>query len=91
MAIAHAVIEYTDEDGGTVRYDRGTEVPSDVPGYDELVEAGSVSDETYDPEVEKPEPPDEIEIDGVVYVKASDGATSGERNRASVEVTKEPS
>ena len=91
MAIAHAVIEYTDEDGGTVRYDRGAEVPSDIPGYDDLVEAGSVSDEAYDPEVEKPEPPDEIEIDGVVYIKASDGATSGVRSRASVEVAEESS
>jgi hypothetical protein len=87
MAIAHAVIEFTTgegEDAQTTRYDRGVEVPSDIPGYDELVEAGSISDEPYDPEVEKPEPPDEIEIDGVVYVKASDGATNGERQRAAV-------
>lgn len=91
MAIAHAVIEYPDENGETVRYDRGREVPSDIPGYDALVEAGSISDEPYDPAVEKPDPPAEIEIDGVVYIKASDGATSGERDRASVKVAKEHS
>ncbi len=77
MAIAHAVIEYTDEDGGTVRYDRGRDVPSDIPGYDELVEAGSISEDPYDPAVEQPPAPEQIEIDGVVYVKASDGATNG--------------
>lgn len=76
MAIAHAVIEFQDEDGNVVRYDRGAEVPTDVPGYDELAEAGSVRDEPYDPEVEKLPPPEEIEIDGVVYIRAADGATT---------------
>lgn len=74
MAIAHALIEYTDDDGEVVRIARGATVTEDVPGYDELVEAGSVSDEDYDPAVEKPPAPEQIEIDGVVYVKASDGA-----------------
>ena len=74
MAMAHALIEYTEEDGSVIRIPRGTEVSEDVPGYDELVEAGSVSDEAYDPEVENPPAPEQIEIDGVVYVKASDGA-----------------
>lgn len=74
MANAHAVIEYQDEDGGTVRINRGDTVADSVPGYDELVEAGSVSDAEYDPAVEKPDLPDEIVVEGVVYVKASDGA-----------------
>jgi hypothetical protein len=74
MANAHAVIEFQDEDGGTVRINRGDEVSDSVPGYDALVEAGSVSDEPYDPSIEKPELPEEIVVDGVVYVKASDGA-----------------
>lgn len=82
MAIAHGVIEYTDEDGETVRIEPGAEVSTDVPGYDELAEAGAVSDEPYDPEVAKPPPPEEIEIDGVIYVKASDGAANGEASNA---------
>lgn len=83
MANAHAVIEYQDEDGGTVRINRGSTVPDSVPGYDELVEAGSVSDEEYDPAVEKPAAPEQIEIDGVVYVKANDGAQNDGAGAAS--------
>ncbi len=78
MAIAHAVVEYTEEDGSVVRINRGDTVSEDVPGYDELVDSGAVSDEDYDPSVEKPDAPEEIVIDGVVYVKSADGAqTSG--------------
>ncbi len=76
MAIAHAVIEYTEEDGSVVRINRGDEVSDSVPGYDELAESGAVSDQPYDAAVEKPPAPEQVEIDGVVYVKASDGATN---------------
>lgn len=80
MAYAHAVIE-NPEDG--TKYQRGDEVPADLPGYDELVEGGSISDEEY-----VPEPNDmladvdlrnvvEVDdqtviIDGVTYKKTSD-------------------
>ena len=47
MAYAHALIE-NPEDG--TKYQRGDKVPKSVPGYDELVEAGSISDEEYVPE-----------------------------------------
>lgn len=65
---AHAVIE-TEEH----RYERGSEVPEDLAGFDELVEAGSVSEEQYDASVEAVPAPDVIEMDGVRYVRASDG------------------
>lgn len=88
MPYAHAVIEVTetDEDTGqsavVARYERNDEVPADLPGYDELVEGGSIGDEQVDPETFKPEPPAEIEVDGVTYVRASDGANSGESANA---------
>lgn len=78
MAYAHALIEVPvdaeDASKGVVKFARGDEVPADLPGYDELVEGGSVSDEPYDPENDKVPAPDTVEIDGVRYVKVSDGA-----------------
>ena len=82
MAYAHALIEVPvdpeDSSKGVVRYARGEEVPADLPGYDELVDGGSVSDATYDPATDKVDAPDVVEIDGVKYVKASDGAEGNE-------------
>jgi len=69
MAYAHAVIETSDH-----TYKRGDEVPSDLEGYDELVDAGSIRDEEYDPSEEPTQHPDFVEIDGVRYVKTGEGA-----------------
>lgn len=69
MPVAHAVIEVEDR-----KYQRGDDVPEDLPGYDELVEGGAVSDEPYDPAQDEAGPPEELEIDGVVYRRVSDGA-----------------
>lgn len=67
---AHAVIEV-----GDTKFQRGDEVPSDIDGFDELVESGSVrEDEEYDPAADEVGPPEVVEIDGVRYVQASDGA-----------------
>lgn len=74
MAYAHALIEYTDEDGNLVRISRGDEITSDTPGYEELVDGGSVKDDEYDPEAEPKLTPDYVEIDGVRYVKTGDGS-----------------
>jgi hypothetical protein len=86
MAYAHAVIEVpvdADDPGkGVVRYERGADVPDDLPGIEELVEAGSVRDEEYDPSEEPKQTPDFIEIDGVRYIKTGDGATTGEASNA---------
>jgi len=73
MAIAHALIE---ADG--VRYDRGQDVPDDLPGIEELREYGSVSDEAYDPAVDEVPPPEEISIDGVIYKRAHDSFDAAE-------------
>lgn len=70
MAYAHALIEL--EDG--TRIQRGDTVPDDLPGFEELVEAGSLSDDEYDPAADVAPAPEVIEIDGVKYVKASDGS-----------------
>jgi hypothetical protein len=67
---AHALIEL--EDG--TRYQRGETVPEDVDGIEELMEAGSVSEAEYDPAADVSPAPEVVEIDGVKYVKASDGA-----------------
>jgi hypothetical protein len=69
MAYAHASIE--DPRNGN-KFHRGDKVPDDLPGLDELVEAGSVSDEKYDPDSEPKLAPEEVVIDGVTYKKASD-------------------
>jgi len=88
MAYAHAVIEVTETDeetGQTVvvaRYERNDTVPEDTPGYDELVAGGAVGDELVDEDEFKPQPPDEIEIDGVVYKRSNDGANSAEASDA---------
>lgn len=78
MAYAHALIEVPvdpeDATKGVVKYGRGDEVPADLPGYDELVEGGSIRDEVYDPEADKSPAPDTVEIDGVKYIKVADGA-----------------
>lgn len=85
MAYAHAVIEVPrdveDPSAGVVVYQRGDSVPDDLPGMDDLREAGSVSDDEYDADNEPTQVPDFVEIDGVRYVKSGDGATtSGESN-----------
>lgn len=74
---AHVLME-DPRDGA--KYHRGDEVPADLPGLDELLEAGSVSDSEYGDAERAAErvQPDEIEIDGVVYRRSSDGAEAGE-------------
>lgn len=74
MAYAHARIEVRNEDDSVTIYDRGDEVPEDIDGYDEMVEAGSISDEEYDPAADVSPPPDYVEIDGVRYEKVTDDA-----------------
>lgn len=78
MPYAHAVIEVPfdaeDPTQGVVVYQRGDEVPDDLPGAEELREHGSVRDEEYDASKEPTQVPDFVEIDGVRYVKADDGA-----------------
>ncbi len=74
MAYAHALIEYTDDDGNVVRFNLGDKVSKDVPGYDELVDGGAISDKPYDPDAEPKLTPEFVEIDGVRYVKSKDGA-----------------
>jgi hypothetical protein len=69
MPYAHALIEVRQDDGSVVKYDRGEEVPTDIPGYDEMVEAGSIRDEEYDPDQDKSDPPPYVEIDGVRYMR----------------------
>lgn len=82
MAYAHALIEVPvdpeDATQGVTKYNRGDEVPADLPGYDELVEGGSISDEPYDPENDKTPAPETVEIDGVKYVKVADGAEAAD-------------
>lgn len=87
MPYAHAVIEVprdpADPAAGVYRYNRGDEVPADLDGIESLREYGSVADEPYDPDLEPAlGPPDVVEIDGVKYVKASDGASTEERTNA---------
>lgn len=86
MAYAHAVIEVAvdpeDPGAGVTRYNRGDSVPDDLPGYDDMVEAGSISDEEYDPADEPVLHPQYIEIDGVRYIRTGDGATTGENSNA---------
>lgn len=78
MAYAHALIEVPrdadDPSKGSVKYQRGDYVPDDLPGVDELREAGSVQDEEYDPSDEPVLTPEFVEIEGVRYVKTGDGA-----------------
>lgn len=71
---AHAAIE-----SGDTKYQRGDAVPEDIDGFAELVEAGSVSEQPYDPASEPTQTPDFVEIDGVRYEKvASDAAQSAD-------------
>lgn len=67
---AHGVIEADD----TV-YQPGDTVPANLPGLDELREAGSVSPEAYvEPD---PVPPEEVVIEGYLY-KRGDKVEEGE-------------
>jgi hypothetical protein len=69
MPYAHAAIEWFDEDGQKRYFETGAEVgpKDDIPGYDELVEAGTIRDEKYDPANEPKLLPKFVEIDGVRY------------------------
>lgn len=72
---AHALIEL--EDGS--RITRGQEITTEIAGLDELKEAGSVSSKPYDETKDQLPPPDEVEIEGYVYKRASEQpATVGE-------------
>jgi hypothetical protein len=80
---AHAVIEL--EDGTKIQ--RGDSVKkSDVEGFDELLDAGSISEEPYvapepeasDIKVAQTVDDDTVVVDGVVYKRASDGASTDE-------------
>lgn len=73
---AHAVLEIPndpeDSTQGVTKYQRGEIVPSDLPGSDELLESGAISEEEYDPIVDEVGPPATLEMDGVTYVIASE-------------------
>jgi hypothetical protein len=62
---AHAVIHDHETDE---IHDRGDEVTQDVPGFDELVQGGSIKDEPYVPD----EPEAESSEDDVTHVSSSD-------------------
>lgn len=66
MAYAHCLIN--DPRDGT-RYEAGDVVPDDLPGLDELADAGSVQDEKYDPDQEETLTPNVVYIEGVRYEK----------------------
>ena len=68
---AHAIIEVDGQ-----KYHRGDSVPEDVPGFDELVEGGAVSENEYDAKVDVVPPPASVEIEGVVYKRVSDESDS---------------
>ena len=78
---AHALIEVPvdpeDASKGVTRYKRGVKVPNDLPGMDDLIEGGSVSEEQYDPAVDKSDAPEIVEIEGHRYIKVSDDAEEG--------------
>lgn len=82
MAYAHALIEVAvdpeDSSKGYTRYARGDEVPTDLPGYDALVDGGAISDDPYDPAQDKVDPPQTVEIDGVKYVQVTDGSEASD-------------
>lgn len=83
MPIAHAVIEWTDEEGQLHRVKRGEVIDvAFVPGAKELEKSGAIAPESYDSTVEAPQAPDELVIDGITYVKATDtGKTGGHAQR----------
>jgi hypothetical protein len=74
--IAHAVIEVPvdaeDPTQGVTRYERGDAVPEDLDGIEELIDAGSVSEEEYDPAEDAAPPLQEVVIDGIRYVRQED-------------------
>jgi hypothetical protein len=76
MAYAHSLIEVPvdpeDVSKGVIKYDRGDSVPTNLPGMDELIEGGAVSNEQYDPSIDVVGPPMTIDIDGITYIQASE-------------------
>lgn len=73
---AHALIEL--EDG--TRFDRGETLPEDIPGIEDIKEAGSASTEPYDETQDQLPPPEEVEIEGFIYKRTGeDTSTTGER------------
>lgn len=83
MPYAHAVIDApnghrfergdeVDLDAFVVKDDDGTDASPDIVAN--LYEGGALSDEPYDSSVDEVPAPEIVEIDGVKYVKASDGA-----------------
>ena len=56
---AHAVIHDHENE---IYYERGDEVTTDIPGYDELVEAGSIQGVPWEPES-----PEEEKLDAMVH------------------------
>lgn len=71
---AHALIEL--EDGSRIQ--RGDTVPDELPGLEDLLESGAVSEDEYDAEADVAGPPEYVEIDGVRYVKTSDAVESND-------------
>ena len=79
---AHAVVE-DPRDGS--KFQRGSEVPEDLPGIEELQESGSVQNEPYEgEEFPTPQPPPEIVIDGVRYTRDDAEGVEGAQVEASV-------
>lgn len=72
---AHARIELRDPESGSVSFiERGESVPDDreILGRDELIEGGALREEDYDSAADVVPAPNEVVIDGVVYVKAEE-------------------
>lgn len=68
---AHALIELGDR-----KIPRGAQVSADEFDPETLKayrEAGTLSEDPYDPAADKSLPPVQVEIDGVVYVQSNDG------------------
>lgn len=69
---AHAVIE--DPVTGA-RYRPGDELPADLPGLDDIVEAGSAGDKPPEPEAAAEGAP---VPDGATHITSGDGADAGD-------------
>lgn len=70
---AHAVIELENR-----KIQRDAQLTDEeaqaLPGFEELVEGGALNQDPYDPKVDEVPMPDTVEIEGVTYIKVSDGA-----------------
>lgn len=76
MLYAHAIIELGDR-----KIPRGAQVQPDEFTEDTLVafkDSGTLSEQPYDPAKDRLPPPAQVEIEGVVYKQANDGAEAAD-------------